>query len=80
VGVEERGEEDLVLTHPFFSLSLSLQFFFSFLMVGLTTFFLSQHLMVTRINSQGEYFVWVVVALALVVVLIWLGRFGKTIS
>jgi hypothetical protein len=49
-------------------------------MVGLTTFFLSQHLMVTRINSQGEYFVWVVVALALVVVLIWLGRFGKTIS
>jgi hypothetical protein len=49
-------------------------------MVGLTTCFLSQHLMVTRINSQGEYFVWVVVALALVVVLIWLGRFGKTIS
>ncbi len=49
-------------------------------MVGLTTCFLSQHLMVTRINSQGEYFVWVVVVLALVVVLIWLGRFGKTIS
>jgi hypothetical protein len=80
MGVEERREEDLGLTHPF-SLSFSLQFFFSFLMVGLTACFLSQHLMVTRINSQGEYFVWVVVAtLAFVVVLIWLGRFGKTIS
>ncbi len=68
-------------TYPsILSLSLSLQIFSSFLMVGLTTCFLSQHLMVTRINSQGEYFVWVVVALALVVVLIWLGRFGKTIS
>jgi hypothetical protein len=53
MGVEERGEEDLGLTHPF---SLPLQFFFSFLMVGLATCFLLQHLMVARINSQGEFF------------------------